>query len=1215
MSFIPSTMLKRITPRNLGWLLWCLFVVFSIYLFTPGTVTELELRQPDYDINKLSSENLSIDITPFINKTLEAGITNPHSQKSGVITGIHESLGAGVCSFDLNRDGWLDIITINGSGNTHFFGKPKWWQKTRNSVSLYLNNKDGTFSDITPSAKLVTQTQSMGCAVADLNVDGYQDVLLLNRGKNEVWINSGNQTFSRLEKFEATQSNVWTSSASIADVNNDGLPDIYFANFISYVPNDLTFEASAGQLGGQPASFDAQLYAGEKNQLLINKGSLNFEDQTDIWKAGNLQGRSLSASFVDINGDNRLDLLIANDGKSENKLLLNAGSNFEDVTSEYAIGTSTATTSMFPVDFDNDGKSELLLTHDGQQFTKIYKYVQSSAQQDFVDVSDNWGLNVLTSSLEHSWPPAVADFNMDGWLDVLVPNGLRTPNQDSKSVSQSQPGYLLLNKQGREFSKYSAPLDKYTLDVSSSRCAISGDFNNDGRPDALIAVNNGLPHLFTNELPLAQWIGFDLSSLGEGPPETGDHIELVSNQRTRLYDIRNGTHGSCWQENSRFSVGLAPGEEIERLILQRARGDQQEFSTFAVNKYNLIDSTGTKYISAADPSRPQINLVSDDLKPVVIEWLIHTEQNEQAYHEILALMKNDDSAIRLRAAEVAQKLPRAYQAKLVPAQMRDENNKIQLFGLKLIHSLEDDRLAGWLFSAIAHDDPQVSCAAMKTLEFFYQEEEAAILTKYAGIDPLIRSLEDGNLSQNICAISALGEAERYRALAPLMTLLNNDDHEVRLAAIKALGRIRDGKAAQALIDQYKWEGESSVNRFEILRSLTDIDPEFEPSFFVIESLSLPGRASHLRTLAEAAADPDKRSFLEKTGLVSALLNWSNEDHRELSELETLYVLEVALAGDSKHLKRVEQYLQHKSQEVRFRSLTILANYKAVTERTQYLQSLIASGNPGIELLHSYTGESFTKPEVITLLANTDKYDQIKLLQALVKNMRQSTIVASFYDIYEILGNTTDKKNAVGILINHETLTDPNAICNLELLDGNPVAPKVEAAIQVFKRWDASAIDNCYRYATLESTPALFSQNTSSSPSIRELQLAFIAKRSEAWARRMINAILTDPLATQNDLVGLIDNLPDNLLSSQSRAINRLFTSHKNRSVRHAAYQKLAKSESWVMENAQSLGQSIDSALEVGKEEYAINVARESFNYLPGPTLEKFMSSAPLSPTN
>ena len=164
----------------------------------------------------------------FTDVTSEAGIHFQHN--SGAFGGkfLPETLGSGCAFLDYDRDGWQDILLINGAD----------WpghKKSRTTLHLCHNNGNGTFTDVTSRAGLDVEMYGMGVAVGDYNNDGFPDILVTCVGQTRLFRNTGRGTFvdvtnsAGLGKREG-----FSTSALWFDYDRDGLLDLFVCNYVKW---------------------------------------------------------------------------------------------------------------------------------------------------------------------------------------------------------------------------------------------------------------------------------------------------------------------------------------------------------------------------------------------------------------------------------------------------------------------------------------------------------------------------------------------------------------------------------------------------------------------------------------------------------------------------------------------------------------------------------------------------------------------------------------------------------------------------------------------------------------------------------------------------------------------------------------------------------------------------------------------------------------------
>src|SRR5215471_18966828 len=151
-----------------------------------------------------------------------SGLTWVHDNAMSPNRYLPETMGPGVAFVDYDNDGWMDIFMVN-SGACDFYQPPKPLKN-----ALYRNNRDGTFTDVTDKAGVAGGKEfGMGCAIADYDNDGYQDILVTAYGKCTLYHNNGNGSFTDVTEKAGVAAPGWTTSAVWFDYDNDGKLDLF----------------------------------------------------------------------------------------------------------------------------------------------------------------------------------------------------------------------------------------------------------------------------------------------------------------------------------------------------------------------------------------------------------------------------------------------------------------------------------------------------------------------------------------------------------------------------------------------------------------------------------------------------------------------------------------------------------------------------------------------------------------------------------------------------------------------------------------------------------------------------------------------------------------------------------------------------------------------------------------------------------------------------
>ncbi|TLU83214.1 MAG: hypothetical protein FDX30_09175 [Chlorobium sp.] len=338
------------------------------------------------------------------------------------------------------------------------------------------------------------------CA-ADLNGDGYDDVITMNNISNSitVLINNGNGTLNATDEYSTGSA---PRSLSIADVNGDGFTDLITANCrsdsVSVLLNkgDGTFYPRVDYYTGEwPISVtNADINGDGKIDLIVtnyyeNHVSvlLNEGDGTFAPKVNYVTGSGpYSVTSTDVNGDGLADLVTANIDSNNISVLINQGNGTFAWKVDYAAGSGSC--SLTSTDINNDGKSDLI----------VVNYLGNT-----VSVLINEGNGIFATKIDYAvgrfpWSITNADINGDGHSDLLV------TNRDDNTVS------ILLNEGNGTF----APYVNYTTGEHPDAIT-NADLNNDGAIDFIVAntsndsvsvfINTSQPDLttsFTEQTPV-----------------------------------------------------------------------------------------------------------------------------------------------------------------------------------------------------------------------------------------------------------------------------------------------------------------------------------------------------------------------------------------------------------------------------------------------------------------------------------------------------------------------------------------------------------------------------------------------------------------------------------------------------------------------------------------------------------------------------------------
>ena len=198
-----------------------------------------------------------------------------------------ETLPGGLAVIDFDNDGWPDLYCVNGA---ELPGLAKTSTKFYNR--LYRNNRDGTFRDVTAHAGVQGHGYDMGAAVGDYNNDG-AGRYFCGRGStaNTLFRNNGDGTFSDVTQaagLGAKGRKLWSIAAAWIDYDNDGKLDLFVSNYCDW---DAGSDPVCGGLDPSHRTYcHPDNYKSEAMQLYHNNGDGTFTEVSLGKDAGERHG-------------------------------------------------------------------------------------------------------------------------------------------------------------------------------------------------------------------------------------------------------------------------------------------------------------------------------------------------------------------------------------------------------------------------------------------------------------------------------------------------------------------------------------------------------------------------------------------------------------------------------------------------------------------------------------------------------------------------------------------------------------------------------------------------------------------------------------------------------------------------------------------------------------------------------------------------------------
>nr|WKN36123.1 CRTAC1 family protein [Tunicatimonas sp. TK19036] len=481
------------------------------------------------------------------------------NQQDGSFREVSESAGLtsvtgglNMVQADYNNDGWLDILLLRGA-----------WLGKHGQIpnSLLKNNGDGTFTDVTIEAGMLSFHPSQTATWNDFNQDGWLDVFIGNESSSsdnihpcELYINNQDGTFTNfaaaagIEVSEA-ESFLYIKGVTSGDYNRDGLPDIFISALDDRTSN--------------------RLY---QHQGLDSLGIPRFREVTH--EAGlDEKISSFPTWFFDYDNDGWLDLFVA--GYQRNGTVISSITH--DIAAEY-----------------------LKIPHSAET-ARLYR---NQGDGTFSNISSQVNLNRITYAMGANF----GDLDNDGYLDMYMSTG-------EVSFASIIPNRMFRNNQGKQFQDVTTAGGFGHL--QKGHAVSFADWDNDGDQDVYVVMggayegDNFQNALFQNPYQNEHhWVGFQLvgTKANRSAISSKVTITLEENGQERIIYREVNSGGSFGCSPLRVAVGLGDATEVKRLeIIWNGSQTRQQWKNIAADQYyRLVEQDSALYHSEIQVIKPAI---------------------------------------------------------------------------------------------------------------------------------------------------------------------------------------------------------------------------------------------------------------------------------------------------------------------------------------------------------------------------------------------------------------------------------------------------------------------------------------------------------------------------------------------------------------------------------------------------------------------------------
>lgn len=527
--------------------------------------------------------------------------------------------GSGVGIGDFNKDGFPDIY-LGGC---------------MESSRLYINQSKNQFEDQTEVSGVQTKRWVTGIAVVDINEDGWDDIYVCVSGPrtnenraNLLFVNQQDGTFLEQAQQYGIADTAQCTHAGFFDYDKDGDLDL----FLAINPTDYQLHTvntiRRKQVNGESPSTD---------KLYRNEGDGSF---TDVSKSAGIliEGYSLGFNLSDLNQDNWPDIYITNDFLTNDILYINnQDGTFTNQASQLLKHTSFASMGVDVADINNDGYPEIYTLDMFPEDSYRQKMIMGSDNYDRFQYMlkagyepqysrNNLQLNNRNGSFSEigqyanihktdwSWSCLFADFDNDGWKDLVVTNGFRRDMGDLDFINYSKanpfgsptsrkknflerlhqlpgaqlPNYIFKNEGGTRFSKQ---YDAWGLtQLSYSHGAAIADLDLDGDVDLII--NNVAQEAFVYENQSESKEDANYLSIELLPKAAAQNAKITIYTGDKIqYAEYNSYRGYLSTVASRLHFGLGSTSHIDSLKVLWPSGKETTIKELEVNQQLSLQSS------------------------------------------------------------------------------------------------------------------------------------------------------------------------------------------------------------------------------------------------------------------------------------------------------------------------------------------------------------------------------------------------------------------------------------------------------------------------------------------------------------------------------------------------------------------------------------------------------------------------------------------------
>ncbi len=505
----------------------------------------------------------------FVNMAESSGVTwiarnGEESKKSALL----QMVGAGCAIDDYDCDGKLDLFFAGGG----VFGKGR--EILPVPFGLYRQHSPWNYVSASKAAGLdPIRHYNHGTYTADIDNDGFPDLLMTGWNGLQLFQNHGDGTFEDVTQSSGLTDSLWSTAAGWGDFNRDNVLDLYVGHYTDWsLDNDPVCVDPTNKQRNLCAPTDFQ---GLPCTVYLSNGDGTYRDASVELGIHEI-GKVLGVVIADLNGDLQPDLYVANDALPNHLYASQPSGNYREVAIEYGValgetGVSDGSMGVDLGDLDGDGKIDIWVANYEQQSFALYRNLGNEL---FTHASRPLGITAV-GTLAVGFGTVIFDADGDGFSDIFCSNGhVWAPGS---ATERRQRPYFFRSDRGNKFYNIATDLQGYFNELHLGRGAACGDLDGNGTPDLVVTHINEPVALLRNDTSIANWLEVKLVGRVSNRSAIGASVSVKGKRASQIGIVKGGGSYLSTSDRTLF-FGLGDEHFVESLVVRWPSGRTTELT-------------------------------------------------------------------------------------------------------------------------------------------------------------------------------------------------------------------------------------------------------------------------------------------------------------------------------------------------------------------------------------------------------------------------------------------------------------------------------------------------------------------------------------------------------------------------------------------------------------------------------------------------------------